>query len=52
MLKVNNKNTRTKPIASLNFFSESDQIPDLEIEDLQKFFVEKSGDPRPVNIVF
>ena len=34
------------------FFSVSDQRSDLTIQDLRDFFVEKSSDPRPVNIVF
>ena len=34
-----------------NFFSLSDQRPDLAIQDLRNFFVEKSSDPRPLNIV-
>ena len=35
-----------------NFFSVSNQRPDLAIQDLRNFFVEKSTDPRPANIIF
>ena len=35
-----------------NFFSVSDQRPDLAVQDFRDFFVEKFSDPRPVNIVF
>ena len=35
-----------------NFFYVSDQRPDLVIQDLQNFFVEKSSYSRPVNVVF
>ena len=34
-----------------NFFSVSDQRSDLAIQDLRNFFVEKSSDSRPVNII-
>ena len=33
------------------FFSVSDQRPDLAIQELQNFFVEKSSYPRPADIV-
>ena len=40
-------------VVDANFFSVSDQRPDLAIQDLWNFFAGKSSDPRPVwNMVF
>ena len=33
--------------SNANFFSVSDQRPDLTIQDLRNFFIAKSNNPRP-----